>query len=187
MWRAGPRFATAALCSAPDRDPSHLILAALARLLPQDNLAATVYGTVLVSSVIVGLGDADYAAGWTMAAVAVTALVFALAHAWSTALAHSADLGRPMGLESFLHGIRHEWPMVEAVAPALVALVLAAVGVYSVETGLWAAMAANTAFLFVWGAAVRQRAGGTPPQIIVAGLATAMLGLIVVALKVVVH
>jgi hypothetical protein len=159
----------------------------LGRLLPQDNLAATVYGTVLVSSVIVGLGDAGYAAGWTMAAVAVTALVFALAHAWSTALARSADLGRPMGLETLRHGIRHEWPMVEAVAPALVALGLALVGVYSVETGLWAALVANTAFLFIWGAALRQRAGGTPAQVTVAGLATSMLGLVVVALKVLVH
>jgi hypothetical protein len=169
------------------RDRSHSILEPLGRLLPQDNLAATVYGTVLVSSVIVGLGGADYAAGWTMAAVGVTTFVFALAHAWSTGLAHSADLGRPMSLETFRHGISHEWPMVEAAAPALVALGLAVAGVYSVQTGLWVAMAANTAFLFVWGAALRQRAGGTPAQITVAGLATSMLGLVVVALKVLVH
>jgi hypothetical protein len=160
---------------------------ALGRLLPQDNLAATVYGTVLVSSVIVGLGDAGYTAGWTMAAVAVTTLVFALAHAWSRALAHSADLGHPMGRAAFRHGIRHEWPMVEAVGPALVALGLAVVGVYSVQTGLWVAMGANTAFLFVWGAALRQRAGGTPVQIAVAGIATSTLGLVVVALKALVH
>jgi hypothetical protein len=160
---------------------------ALGRLLPRDNLAATVYGTVLVSSVIVGLGDANLAAGWTMAAVAVTAMVFALAHAWSTALARSADLGRPLHLDALRHGIRHEWPMAEAVAPALVALGLALVGVYSVKTGLWVAMAANTAFLFVWGAALRQRAGGKPAEVLVSGLVTSMLGLVVVVLKVLVH
>jgi hypothetical protein len=34
-----------------------------------------------------------------------------------------------------LDGIRHEWPMVEAVTPALLALGLAALGVYSESTG----------------------------------------------------
>jgi hypothetical protein len=157
------------------------------RLLPRDNLAATVYGTVLVSSVIFGLGGADFTPGWTMAVVAVTALVFALAHAWAVALSHSADQRRPMGLEAFRHGIRHEWPMVEAVAPTLAALGLAVVNVYSVRTGLWVAMSLNTALLFVWGAALRHRADGTPAQVIGAGFVTSMLGLVVVALKVLVH
>jgi hypothetical protein len=142
---------------------------------------------VLVSSVIVGLAGAEYTAGWTMAAVAVTALVFALAHAWSTALARSADSRRPMSRAALWDGIRHEWPMAEAAAPALVALGLAAVGVYSVETGLWAAVLANTALLFIWGAALRHQAAGNAAQMMVAGLATSMLGLVVVALKVAVH
>jgi hypothetical protein len=146
-----------------------------------------VYGTVLVSSVIVGLGNAGIRAGWTMAALAVTAVVFALAHAWSTALGRSADLGRPMDRQAFWDGIRHEWPMAEAVAPSLVAVVLAAFGVYSLETGLWVALATNTALLFIWGAALRERAGGTPLQALLSGLATAMLGLVIVALKVLVH
>jgi hypothetical protein len=58
-------------------------VAGLGRLLPRENLPASVYGTVLVSSVIVGLGRAEDSAGWMMAAVTVTALVFSLAHGWA--------------------------------------------------------------------------------------------------------
>ena len=156
-------------------------------MLPRDNLSASVYGTILVSSVIVGLAGTDLTAGAMMAALAVTALVFALAHAWSGALARSADDRQALAVGHVLDGLRHEWPMVEAVIPALLALGLAALEVYSVGTGLWIAISANTVLLFVWGAILRHRAAGSTMQFIAAGLTTAMLGLALVALKVVVH
>jgi hypothetical protein len=140
-----------------------------------------------VSSVIVGLAETELTAGQMMVAVAVTALVFALAHAWSAALARSAKDRQALSPGHLLDGIRHEWPMVEAVSPALLALGLAALGTYSVKAGLWAAIIANTVLLFVWGAILRHRADGTPVQFFVAGLTTAMLGLALVTLKAVVH
>ena len=157
------------------------------RLLPRENLSASVYGTILVSSVIVGLGGTDLTAGAMMAALAVTALVFALAHAWSRALARSADDRQALAVGHVMDGLRHEWPMVEAVAPALLALGLAALGVYSESTGLWIAIVANTALLFAWGAILRHRAAGSALQILGAGLTTATLGLALVALKVLIH
>jgi hypothetical protein len=89
----------------------------VSRLLPQQNLAASVYGTILVSSVIVGLAQTNLSAGLMMAAVAVTALVFALAHAWSMALARRAEDRQALSPGHVFDGIRHEWPMVEAVGP----------------------------------------------------------------------
>ena len=89
---------------------------------------------------IVGLGGTNLTAGAMMAALAVTSLVFALAHAWSGALARSADDRQALAVGHVLDGIRHEWPMVEAVTPALLALGLAALGVYSESTGLWIAI-----------------------------------------------
>lgn len=157
------------------------------RLLPRENLSASVYGTILVSSVIVGLAGTDLTAGAMMAALAVTALVFALAHAWSEALARSADDREALAVGHVLHGIRREWPMVEAVIPALVAIGLAALGVYSENTGLWIAIIANTVLLFAWGAILRHRAAGSALEFIGAGLTTATLGLALVALKVLIH
>jgi hypothetical protein len=165
------------------RQRGDLQASGLWRLLPRQNLAASVYGTILVSSVIVGLAATNLAAGTMMAAVSVTALVFALAHAWSTSLARSAEDRSAMSVRRVLDGVRHEWPMVEAVAPALVALGLAALGVYSVKAGLWIAISANTVLLFVWGAILRHRAGGTAADFLAAGLTTAALGLVLVALK----
>jgi hypothetical protein len=159
----------------------------LRRLLPQRNLAASVYGTVLVSSVIVGIGRTGFTAGQMMATLAVTALVFALAHAWSNALARSASDREALAVDHVLDAIRHEWPMVTAVAPALVALTLAALGTYTAKTGLWIAMIANTVLLFCWGAILRHRTGGSSFEWLMAGLTTATLGLVLVALKALVH
>jgi hypothetical protein len=155
--------------------------------LPRENLAASVYGTILVSSVIVALAQASITAAQMMVAVAVTALVFALAHAWSLALARCAEDRQAVSPGHVLDGLRHEWPMVESVAPALLALALAVLDVYEVETGLWVAIGANTLLLFAWGAILRHRAEGSLWQLIAAGLTTAMLGLFLVVLKALVH
>ena len=77
--------------------------------------------------------------------------------------------------------------MVTAVAPALVALTLAVAGSYSTKTGLWIAMIANTVLLFCWGAVLRHRAEGSAFEWFMAGLTTATLGLVLVALKALVH
>lgn len=156
-------------------------------LLPRRNLAGSVYGTVLVSSVIVGLGQTGLTAGQMMATVAVTALVFGLAHAWANALARSASDRKALAADHLMESLRHEWPMMTAVVPALVALALAALGVYSAESGLWIAIIANTVLLFCWGAILRHRAEGTTFEWLMAGASTAMLGLVLIALKALVH
>ena len=157
-------------------------------MLPRRNLAASVYGTVLVSSVIVGLGQAKLSAVEMMIAIAVTSTVFALAHAWSNGLARSASDREALAFSHMLEGVEHEWPMVLSAIPALVALALAALGVYTAKSGLWIAIVANTLLLFCWGAILRQQGeGASTIQLVAAGLTTASLGLMLVALKALVH
>ena len=122
-----------------------------------------------------------------IAAVVVTAFVFALAHAWAIGLAKSAESGAPFGARAFGAGLRHEWPMVQAAFPASAALALAALGVYSVETGLSVAFWVNVAVLFGWAALLRRSIGGSLAQALLAGLGGAVLGLVLVLLKVLVH
>ena len=156
------------------------------RLIPGGNVAGTLYGTVLVTSVLATFEGTE-PAGWVIAADFVTAFVFALAHAWAHAMARSVDERTPVGLRSFRHSLTHEWPIVESALPAALALVPAVLGIYSVSTGLWVAVSVNVALLFVWGAGLRQLAGGTSRQIFAAGLASALLGFVLVLLKLLVH
>jgi hypothetical protein len=166
----------------PDVRPKPLF----ARLLPDRNLAGSLYGTVLVTSVLIAFSDSSRA-GPVIAGVVVTTMVFALAHAWAQALGRSGAERRPLDRHAFRHAIGHEWAIVEAAIPATAVLLFAAFGLYKTETGLWIAVLLNVGLLFVWGVGVRRLSGGTFLQALGAGLASAALGLVLVLLKILVH
>jgi hypothetical protein len=158
----------------------------LARLLPRGNLAGSLYGLVLVTSVMATLEQDEERVGLMIAALVTTALVFALAHAWAHALDAAAKARRPLDRHMLAAGVRHEWPIVQAAFPASIVLALAASDLYTVATGLWIATGINVGSMFVWGAVLRDLAGGTLGQALLAGLSSASLGLLLVLLKIVV-
>ena len=88
---------------------------------------------------------------------------------------------------AFRHAFGHEWAIVEAALPATAVLLLAALGLYTAETGLWSAVLLNVGLLFVWGIGLRRLSGGTALQALGTGLASATLGLVLVLLKILVH
>ena len=156
-----------------------------ARLLPAGNLAGSLYGTVLVTSVLVTLRGSEQV-GFMIAAALVTAAVFALPMRGRRPSPAPPRRARPWtGMRCSAVG--HEWSIVEAALPAVAVLLLAAFDVYSVATALWIAVLLNVGLLFVWGAGMRQVGGGTAVQVLAAGTASASLGLVLVLLKVLVH
>ena len=157
-----------------------------AKLVPDGNLAGSLYGTVLVTSVLATFEGSE-PAGLIIAAVLVTTLIFELAHAWAHALAHSGAARSPLDRHTLGRSIRHELSIVEAALPAALVLLLAGLDVYSTETALWIAVLVNVGLLFTWGAGLRQLSGGTSVQALGAGLASTSLGLVLIVLKVFVH
>ena len=155
-------------------------------LVPRGNLEGSLYGLILVTSVIATLEQNEERIGLMIAALVVTALVFALAHAWAHALDAAARARAPVDRHVLLRGLRHEWPIVQAALPASIVLALASLDLYTVATALWIATGVNVGLLFVWGAVLRDIAGGTRAQVILGGLSSAALGLLLVVLKVIV-
>jgi hypothetical protein len=157
-----------------------------AHLLPRGNLAGSLYGLILVTSVIATLEQNEEQIGLMIAALVVTALVFALAHAWAHALDAAARARTPVDRHLLVRGIQHEWPIVQAALPASIVLALASFDLYTVATALWIAVGVNVGLLFLWGAVLRDIAGGTLTQALLGGLSSAALGLLLVLLKVIV-
>jgi len=156
-----------------------------ARVVPRGNLAGSLYGLILVTSVIVTLSGKEIEL--LAVALVVTSAVFALAHAWAHALSEAAVEQRAVDRHRFMRSLSHEWPIVQAALPAAVLVALAALGVWSTGTALWVALGVNVTLLFVWGAGLRELAGGTLAEMLGAGASTAALGLVLVLLKVLVH
>lgn len=172
--------------TASEQSPPPERITGLARLLPRGNLAGSLYGLILVTSVLATLEQNEEQVGWMIVALIVTTAVFAVAHAWADALGAAGKARLPVDRHHLAHGIRHEWPIVQSALPASIVLALAASDVLTVGTALWIATGVNVGLLFVWGAGLRQIAGGTQRQVLLAGLASATLGLLLVLLKVIV-
>jgi hypothetical protein len=171
---------------ASEQSPPPARTPGLARLLPRGNLAGSLYGLILVTSVLATLEQDEERVGLMIVALVVTAAVFALAHAWADALSEAAKTRTPVDRHHLAYGIRHEWPIVQSALPASIVLALAASDLYTVGTGLWIATGVNVGLLFVWGGGLRQLAGGSAGQILLAGLSSAALGLLLMLLKVIV-
>lgn len=158
----------------------------IARLLPKGNVEGSIYGVILVSSLIATLNP-DNDVGVTMGAIAITTVVFALAHAWAHAMSQAAVAHVGVDARVLLRSLSHEWAIVQAAAPVLLALLPVAFGWYEQGTGLWIGLGCNVLLLLIWGAGVRELAGGTHAQMAFSALASGSLGLLLAVLKVAVH
>lgn len=67
----------------------------VARILPPGDLAGSVYGTILVSGILITFENNIRSTGEGVPLLLVTTLVFASAHAWSKTLAESGGVARP--------------------------------------------------------------------------------------------
>ena len=167
-------------------EPPPRSLVPLSHLLPTGNLAATLYGTILITSVIATLPP-NIGPGYAIASLIVTSLIFVLAHCWADAMKASFDEGQPLSVRHLLRTFRQEWPIVRSAFPSCLALLLAAAGLYSTATAFWIATIINVLLLMMWGAEMRRVTGGTTVQIILAGMVSSVFGLLLIALKVIVH
>jgi hypothetical protein len=105
-----------------------------------ERLGGFIYGTILVLAVIVAGAKAfEHEAGHIAGLVAVTVVVFWLAHVYADALAHAVAYDQHLSLADLRRIAHREASMVEAAAPSLVALLLGAFGILSTKLSVWVA------------------------------------------------
>ena len=143
---------------------------------------------MLVTAVVATLSeDEDISAAEIFSGVAVTMLVFWLAHIYAGAVAER--LGRDSGLRwpELKAVVAQEWPMAQAALPALVILALGWAGVLSRDTAVDGAIAAGIAALAGWGFVIARRSRMSALGTIGAVAMNGGLGFAIVALKVALH
>jgi hypothetical protein len=149
-------------------------------------LIGTVHGTIVGASVLAvsgGVGDsleALYAGLYVFA----TVVVFWIAHGWGHALGFRAA-GMPE--HGFLQCLKDQLPIVESVIPPLVAMALASAAGASDDTAIDVAIWVCVGQLGLLGVGVARREGLPPHRVATTALGCAALGLVMVALKAIVH
>jgi hypothetical protein len=151
-------------------------------------LAGAIYGTLLATAVVAALSE-DPAADpiEIVETLALTAVVFALAHAYASLLAGGAAGQHQIGRGEIRAAIADEVPLIVSFLPLVAALLLAPLGVLSEGAAESAAFVTGLVILAAAGSAIgwRQRAGVVGA--VATGTLSAMLGLAIVALKAIVH
>ena len=118
----------------------------------RQTIAGTVYGTIVVLSVVTAGAKAFEHDLWRLAAItAVTALVFWVAHLYSHGLGESLNLGRRLTAAELAAIARREASILLAAVVPVAMIVLGALGVFGGRTALWLAVGTGVAALAVQG------------------------------------
>jgi uncharacterized membrane protein len=150
-------------------------------------LSGAVYGTILATTVVVSFQGHGTSMGTAVVIVVVTSLVFWVAHVYSRAIAQRLVVRRRLTGRDVGRIARDEWPMLQSSVPVLVPLLLGWVGLLDGKTAAWLAVLVGVGALFAYGLVIgiREEAGWRHTAL--SSVATGSFGLVILALKVVVH
>jgi hypothetical protein len=150
-----------------------------------ERLAGFIYGTIIVLSVLVAGARAFPDDAWQIAVlVAVTSVVFWLAHVYAHGLAHSVVHDEHLSLDELTRIARREGSIVGAAVPPLAALLLGAFGAVSTKTAVWAAFGLGLAVLALQGVIFARVERLSWPAALLVVAANLGLGVVLVGMKV---
>jgi hypothetical protein len=148
----------------------------------------SIYGTIIVSALIVLIedGETDFD---MIASVAVTVFVFWIAHVFAATVAHHGKRNGveiPLG-EALAHAVRHAAGLpISAILPISM-LALGASGVLDEELAYLLSLVVGVVILTGLGVLAFAERGARWYGCVLGGLATGLLGVAVIMLKVVLH
>jgi hypothetical protein len=119
--------------------------------------------------------------------VAATMLAFWLAHVYAHSLGTRIRTGAVVSWKHLRKEMAHESPLAQSAGPAIVALLLAAAGLFGTETAITIGLTLGMVELFAWGVLLGHRQGLGPARAILVGVIDCGFGLVIVLLETVVH
>ncbi len=151
-------------------------------------MAGAIYGQIVVTSTLAVLShDSSLSAIAILLSLLATMLVLWIAHVYSELLAERVHKGRKLRGHEITAAAAHDWPLVQAVAPAAVTLTLAWIGLWSTDTGVTLGLGLGVLSLFGWGLVIGRRSQFNWPRTVVVASFSSALGLAIIALELLVH
>ncbi|NKZ04261.1 hypothetical protein [Actinomadura latina] len=147
--------------------------------------AGAVYGSLLAASVVVGASPRDEPAPapTLVALLLATGLVFWLAHVYAS-LAGDRQHGLRMNGAEIRSAGRREWPLAQAAIPPAAAAAACRLADLSDAAASWTALFVALGGQVGWTLAAGRRAKAGVSLIVVSAVVNLLLGLLIVALKV---
>jgi hypothetical protein len=150
---------------------------------PSHNAAGAVHGTAICAALIATVQESTKLLT-TVVAVPATLLVYWIAFSY----AHFLGEGIAGGSQSWLRGLRHslaeEFSIVENALLPLIVLLLLRLFAVPIDTAVWVSLGSAVALMFGWGLLAAGRSGHSTRASIGIGLISALVGALVIVLKV---
>jgi hypothetical protein len=152
-----------------------------------DRLGTAIYGAITVGALLAAESAQRETYGATVAAVAVATILYWLAHAYAEVVSWRVRESRRLTMGGLRRALLNEAPiMVGGVIPLLAVLVEWVAGA-SLDTAVVAALWADVVTIVVAEVIVAVRANLTGRELIVQSLVGALLGLLIIGLRLVLH
>lgn len=152
------------------------------------NLAGAIYGTIVATAVVAGLGErASVSAPRGLWILLATSLFFWAAHVYASLLAQRLQRHRGTTRDDIKAAVTRDAPLFYSSLPVAVPLVLGCFGVFGAHTALGVATAVGVVALVGWGIRLAYTEGFSPWGIVAAASLNAAVGMFIVGLKVAVR
>ena len=155
---------------------------------PPERIAGTVYGTIVVLGILAAGAESPSIDAWELdVLMSGTVIVLWIAHVYAHGIAESVRAGTPLDGEALEALARREVSIVLAAVGPAIALLLGAVGVLGDENAVWLALAISLVTLALQGLRYARATALRGRETLVIVAINAMLGLVIVGLKVLVE
>ena len=149
----------------------------------RQTIAGTVYGTIVVLSVVTAGSTVEHDL-WRLAVIAAaTVVIYWIAHVYSAGLGASLKVGRRLTVAELGAIARSERSILLAAVLPVSAILLGAVGILGHRTALWVAVGVGVATLTVQGLRYARLERLSRTGTILTAAINLVLGLVIVALK----
>jgi hypothetical protein len=151
------------------------------------NPGAVIYGTITVGALLAAESARRETYAGTVGAVAIALVVYWLAHAYSDFTEHRLEQQQPLRISTLAHTLAHELMIIAGAAIPLLALLICwAVGA-QLTTAVTAAIWTSAAMIVIVEVVAGLRAKLSGRELAAQTACGAVFGLLVIALKVVLH
>lgn len=152
-----------------------------------EQISHAIYGTIIVTALLVTLQDHGFTADEVIAAIVSTAVALFFAHVYASGLGRRMVARRRPERTEVKALVVDNLPLLVAVLSPILVLVLAAAGLFSVETALTIAIAVGLVSLFAMGFGFGKTTDHGLPASLGLGVSSAGAGAVIVALESALH
>lgn len=149
----------------------------------RQTIAGTVYGTIVVLSVLTAASTVEHDLAGLAVIAAGTVVIYWIAHVYSDGLGESLKVGRRLRAHELGAIGRRESSILLAAVMPVAAILLGALGVFATRTALWVAVGVGVATLTLQGLRYARLEQLSPVGTIITVAINLSLGLVIVLLK----